>query len=189
MNPQQSPEGPVPPESSAVPTAQVASDLGRIDESLESLEPPVAAESPVVAATSDAACDPLVAEAPLPVVIGVDGKWFRLGERTVDLSRRRPLSRILWAMAQGPSMPASDLIAAGWPGERIVRHAARIRLRVAVATLRSMGLATHIQTTRTGYALACEFSIEHARLDEPEVSRIESGIPPHPDADLQREAG
>jgi len=75
------------------------------------------------------------------------------------------LARILWALAKDSQMPAMDLIAAGWPGERIVRHAARIRLRVAIATLRSMGLASQIITTRIGYAFACPVEVEQTTTD------------------------
>jgi DNA-binding winged helix-turn-helix (wHTH) protein len=117
---------------------------------------------------------PDLLNAPLSsLTIGDEAKWFRIGEDLiVDLSRRRPLTRILWALAQarGGSLTATDLIEAGWPGERIVRHAARIRLRVAIATLRSMGLARHIETTRIGYALPATTEIEAPRVTE-------SGIP------------
>jgi DNA-binding winged helix-turn-helix (wHTH) protein len=119
----------------------------------------------------------------LPLTIGEDAKWFRIGEANpIDLSRRRPLTRILWALAKarGETLIASDLIDAGWPGERIVRHAARIRLRVAIATLRSMGLVSHILTTRTGYALPPNVVIEESSLEpaSSDIIRTVTEVPP-----------
>jgi hypothetical protein len=129
--------------------------------------------SQIVSALNDAQAEATLGADVL--YVGEDGKSFRLGERKVDLSRRRPLARILWALARdGAQMPAMDLIAAGWPGERIVRHAARIRLRVAIATLRSMGLAQQIITTRTGYALSCAISIERGGDTESPMSHTPS---------------
>jgi hypothetical protein len=92
------------------------------------------------------------------LVVAVDGTWFALDDRYVDLSRRKPLARILEALleralVEGRSMTRSELVAAGWPGERILPRAACIRLRVAIATLRSRGLARHIRTARDGYGL------------------------------------
>lgn len=111
---------------------------------------------------------------PRPLVIGSRGQWFQLGDLKVDLSRRKPLARLLWALTQvaldsprGLSTP--ELIAAGWPGEKLVKNAGRIRLRVAIATLRSMGLS-RITTTRVGYTLSgtvtvdTEAPISHERV-------------------------
>ncbi len=64
----------------------------------------------------------------------------------IDLSRRATLARLLDALVQKrlaqPGVAASfdELIAAGWPGERVLPLAAQNRLRVAMTTLRNMGL-------------------------------------------------
>ncbi len=98
-----------------------------------------------------------------PIIIGARGTSFQLGDLRVDLSRRKPVARILWALTQssldGQGLATPELIAAGWPGEKLVRNAGRIRLRVAIATLRSMGLS-RIVTTRTGYRLGGRIVIE-----------------------------
>lgn len=152
------------------------------------------ASSPALESTPDASGEAVVLAAPIHV--GEQGKWFAVeGGAAVDLSRRRPLARILAALAQtGEPIDAPDLIAAGWPGERIVRHAARIRLRVAIATLRSMGLARHIVTTRKGYALACVIVHREGPLSEANVAGVErivtqSGVPGLCDEELERAAG
>lgn len=88
--------------------------------------------------------DPLVAQ---------DGTWFEIAGARVDLRRRKPLARVLAELARRGAVPRAELVAAGWPGESISWDSARIRLRVAVATLRSMGLADALLTTDAGYAL------------------------------------
>ena len=112
---------------------------------------------------------------PRPLLIGPRGQWFQLGELKVDLSRRKPLVRLLWALTQvaldgGRGLSTPELIAAGWPGEKLVKNAGRIRLRVAIATLRSMGLS-RITTTRAGYTLSGTVSVDgEAPLSHERVS-------------------
>jgi len=73
----------------------------------------------------------------------------------IDLVRRPTLARVLDALVQkrlaSPGVAASfdELIAAGWPGERVLPLAAQNRLRVAVTTLRNMGLR-HVLVFRDG---------------------------------------
>jgi predicted ATPase len=90
------------------------------------------------------------------IVVARDGAWFKQGEKRVDLGRRGSLRRILAALVVAPKTGASRdlLLAEGWPGERLLHDAASKRLRVAVATLRSLGLREAILTREDGYALA-----------------------------------
>ena len=112
------------------------------------------------------------AEAPT-VVIGPRGQWFAVGDLRVDLSRRKPVARLLWALALGsqrPSLPGlatPELIASSWPGEKLVRNAGRIRLRVAIATLRAMGLGARIVTTRVGYMIDGPLMVQGAESEAP----------------------
>ena len=77
----------------------------------------------------------------------------------VDLSRRAPLRRILFALAtlrvEAPGEPLSmdEVVRAGWPGERIGSEAAANRVRVALATLRKLGLRRAIVTGQGGYLI------------------------------------
>lgn len=90
-----------------------------------------------------------------------DGGAFCLPDTStfVDLSRRAPLKRILLALAQlrvespGEALATDDVIRAGWPGERIGAVAAANRVRVALATLRKLGLRDRIVTGEGGYLL------------------------------------
>lgn len=77
----------------------------------------------------------------------------------VDLSRRRPLRLVLLALAaaHGPTgAPLSwdALLAAGWPGEKMRADAGAHRVRVAISTLRKMGLGPVLETDEAGYRIA-----------------------------------
>ncbi|AKV01439.1 Signal transduction response regulator [Labilithrix luteola] len=103
--------------------------------------------------------EPSTLEAAL--VVGEGGLWFRVpnGER-VSLERRRSLAllldRLLAARLEHPGVAIASeaLQRAAWPGERIVPSAGAHRLRVAVATLRKLGLRELVETTPTGYRLS-----------------------------------
>ncbi|MDC0744750.1 ATP-binding protein [Polyangium mundeleinium] len=95
------------------------------------------------------------------LVVSDEGARLRLpGARaSVDLSSRAPLRRILLALAKlrasapGQTLPLDEIIRAGWPGERIGADAAANRVRVALATLRKLGLRDVLMTGQGGYLL------------------------------------
>lgn len=100
-----------------------------------------------------------------------DGGAFCLPDSAtfVDLSRRAPLKKILLALAQlrvespGEALATDDVIRAGWPGERIGAVAAANRVRVALATLRKLGLRDRIVTGEGGYLLDPAIPVEVVR--------------------------
>jgi predicted ATPase len=88
------------------------------------------------------------------------GRWFRApGATRVSLARRPSLRGILAALMQrrlaapGEGVPWEALLAAGWPGERVQRQAAKNRVQVAVRTLRREGLEPVLFTVDEGYQL------------------------------------
>jgi predicted ATPase len=91
------------------------------------------------------------------LVVEPEGRWFEPpgGER-VSCERRRPLRRILLALARarvdtpGRSLPREELQATGWPGERPKPAAARNRLDVALHELRKLGLRGILRATDAG---------------------------------------
>lgn len=95
---------------------------------------------------------------PHALVVDADGAWFQPpGGELVDLSRRRPLMRLVaaladhrWRAAPAP-LTLADLVAAGWPGERILPAAAQDRLHVAISTLRKLGLRNLLLHAQGGY--------------------------------------
>ncbi len=104
-----------------------------------------------------------------PIWISKDWDTVRIGSDTeVDLRKRPLLQRLLRALvdarvqAPGESVRARELVAQGWPGERMGWDAAKNRLRVAINQLRRRGLVQVLITTREGYLLdpACELRRE-----------------------------
>jgi predicted ATPase len=96
------------------------------------------------------------------LVVATDGTWFRLpGGTRVPLDRRRPLARMLAAMARSPnqSFTSAALLAAGWPSERVIAEAGAHRVRVGIATLRKLGLRDAIKTSEDGYALIAKLAV------------------------------
>ena len=98
------------------------------------------------------------------LLIGPRASWFRVGgetEPTVDLERRGALRLLLLALverhaARTPEAEALSweaLLAAGWPGERVLAAAGSTRVRVAISTLRRLGLAGLLMTRSDGYLL------------------------------------
>lgn len=100
--------------------------------------------------------------------IGPGARWFRApgGKGPVDLSRRQSLRLVLAELATrreadpGVGLSASDLFEVGWPGERIDNGSANNRVRVAVATLRKLGLRGLLVGGRGGYRLSPSVALE-----------------------------
>jgi predicted ATPase len=100
------------------------------------------------------------ADATAALLVCVDAAWFRpAGAAWVDLRRRRALRRVLLALierrltAPGAALTTAELLAAGWPGERVLAAAGAARVHVAVSTLRRLGLAGLLRHDDAGYAL------------------------------------
>ncbi|MFO0548793.1 MAG: AAA family ATPase [Polyangiaceae bacterium] len=106
--------------------------------------------------------------------LGPDALWFSVDRAArVDLSRRGSLRRILAALArsqrEAPSvtLDVHDLTRAGWPGERILPEAAATRVRVAIATLRKLGLRDVVLTRDDGYWIEPRTRTTHVADTEP----------------------
>jgi len=95
------------------------------------------------------------------LLVGPAGAWFSLpGAPRTSLERRRNLALILALLARhrlsdaGVPLPTATLLAAGWPGEKVIATAGAHRVRVAIATLRKLGLKDVLVTIADGYALS-----------------------------------
>jgi hypothetical protein len=104
------------------------------------------------------------------LVVAADGAWFRPPfHPRVSLARRPNLRGLLVRLVEarlshpGASVAPDALIAAGWPGERILPDAAKNRLYVAVTTLRKLGLRELLESRGDGYALAAGTPVRRAR--------------------------
>ncbi len=105
------------------------------------------------------------------ILLGHDGEWLETpnGMRH-SLGRRRPLRRLLLALARAhaagaPSLSVDELLEAGWPGERPLPEAGSNRVWVAISTLRKLGLGEILQRWDGGY-----------RLDPAVPCRVESAV-------------
>ncbi|MEM9695941.1 MAG: tetratricopeptide repeat protein, partial [Myxococcota bacterium] len=102
------------------------------------------------------------------LLVHEEGRAFRLpgANVDVDLSRRKPLKRIVYALTQnrldkpGEGLDIDELFAAGWPGERLRRESLRNRVHVALSTLRKLGLRDHLVGVTGGYALRPDQIVE-----------------------------
>jgi predicted ATPase len=98
-----------------------------------------------------------------------DGSWVDPpdGPR-IELHRHAANARIVAFLAQrraeDPEVAtdAIGLAGAGWPGERIVAAAAANRVRVALSTLRRMGLADLIERVEGGWRLGADQQVQIA---------------------------
>ncbi|MEM9069710.1 MAG: tetratricopeptide repeat protein [Myxococcota bacterium] len=94
------------------------------------------------------------------LIVAKDASYFvPPGGKRIELEERHALRRTLRALVEARLHTADEalgreaLVAAGWPGERMLPKAAANRLRVAISTLRKLGLQDVIITRRGAYLL------------------------------------
>lgn len=92
--------------------------------------------------------------------VGPATAWFQLdGGQVVDLRRRTAIRLILRGLveqrliAPGVGISLPELVAMGWPGERIHPDAAAARVWSGIRTLRSLGLTSSLLRHADGYLL------------------------------------
>ena len=109
-------------------------------------------------------------EARKPITIGTDSMWFRVAqEERVDLSKRKPLRLLLERLAEEAMrpeprrLPWDDLLESGWPGEKMRADAGAHRVRVAISTMRKMGLRDVLRTEEDGYRIDPSFRVVRVR--------------------------
>ncbi len=84
----------------------------------------------------------------------------------IDLRRRAALRQIVLALGQqrvaapGEALSLDQLVAAGWPGERMRADAAINRVHVALSTLRRLGLRDLLHSGPHGYLLDPAAAVE-----------------------------
>lgn len=88
-----------------------------------------------------------------------DGRLLSFRGMRIDLGRRAALRRIAEALVArrqrdgARALSLADVVAAGWPGERMHPDSAATRVYTAVRTLRAMGLRDVLLTRDDGYML------------------------------------
>lgn len=100
------------------------------------------------------------------VRVAATGEWFQVGEQErVDLTTRRSLRRILAHLLKmrqrhaGQARSVRQLVAAGWPGERMLPKSGADRVYTAIRTLRRFGLEDILLTHNGGYMLHPDLEI------------------------------
>lgn len=99
------------------------------------------------------------ADAPVLHVDAARRRFTTPGGAAVDFGRRETLWRVFEGLvAHGEARPGQPvtveaMLAAGWPGERVLPAAGANRVYVAIATLRSMGLRDLLLSRDSGYFL------------------------------------
>ena len=102
----------------------------------------------------------------LRVVIEDGGRRVCIAGEEIDLARRATLRRIVVALAEqhaarpGVALRTDALVERGWPEQSILPQAASTRLRVAISTLRTLGLRPVLLTRDEGYLFDPEVDIE-----------------------------
>ena len=124
----------------------------------------IASEEKAIASSDDARFALRLLRRAMPadaLEVGPSASWFRVpGRETVSLTSRPTLARLLDALVEarigrpGAPLPWDDLLAAGWPDERVMPSAAQNRVRVALSTLRTLGLRTLLVTENGGHRLS-----------------------------------
>jgi hypothetical protein len=119
-----------------------------------------AAEGAESGRDSDAPGSAPAGTAPDVLVVCAHGRWFRApGGSVVSVARWRPLQRLLERLAErreiapGEPLPVEALVAAGWPGERMLPKAGATRVYTAIASLRRLGLKGMLVRDDRGYRL------------------------------------
>lgn len=94
-----------------------------------------------------------------------DGRLLSINGAQFDLSKRGPLRKILVALVRaridegGRSLDASEVRAAGWPGEKMLPESAAARVYMAISRLRALGLEALLRTSDEGYSLDSRASV------------------------------
>jgi hypothetical protein len=76
------------------------------------------------------------------------------------------LRRLVLALANarvtspGRPVPWSELVAHGWPGEKILQDAARNRLYMMISRIREVGVGRALRAEGDGYLLGPEVRVE-----------------------------
>jgi tetratricopeptide (TPR) repeat protein len=93
--------------------------------------------------------------------VAADGRWFALaGGPPVAMGRRHASRLVLRRLveqrltAPGAGLSVDEVLAAGWPGEKILHESGQARVRNVMRELRELGLRDCLLTQDDGYLLA-----------------------------------
>ncbi len=100
------------------------------------------------------------------ILVGFEGRSLTFPSgASHDLSRHGSLRRLLWALARamheraGVAMSTLELVAIGWPGEKMRHTAGTLRVYTTIRRLRALGLADALLTRDDGYLIDPAFPL------------------------------
>jgi hypothetical protein len=102
------------------------------------------------------------------MTVGVDGRYYEIDGTRVSLQRQRSLRLILLALveqaerAPGVGLSQTDVLARGWPGEKMRPDSGATRVYTSIRRLRRGGLAGVLLTRDDGYLLDPSLSLRRA---------------------------
>jgi hypothetical protein len=112
-------------------------------------------------------------------VVGPQAKWVQPPDgEPQDLRRRKSIRLILEALVEhhhahpGAGLTLDALLAAGWPGERVVPAAGANRVYVALTTLRKLGLRGLVLSQDDGYLIDPAVPIDRTTDEWPKNAAI-----------------
>jgi predicted ATPase len=102
-----------------------------------------------------------------PLFVAHDAAFFRSPDapEQVSLARRKAVRAVLRALVAarlerpGVAISVEALVAAGWPGEKVLPAAGAERVYAAIATLRRLGLRAFIAQEDDGYLLRADRAV------------------------------
>jgi len=97
------------------------------------------------------------------LLLDAEARLLLFGPVSISLARHPSLWRMVEALVsareRAAALDVDALFAAGWPGERIGRRAARNRVHVGLSTLRKLGLSGVLVNDDDGYRIAAHIAI------------------------------
>jgi predicted ATPase/Tfp pilus assembly protein PilF len=157
----------------SVELARATHERRRSDEAASTARDAITRHQDAIASSDDARFALRLLRRALPadaLEVGPDGRWFGVpGRERVSLESRPTLARVLDALVRarldhsGQALAWDALLAAGWPGEKVLPAAAQNRVRVALSTLRTLGLRTLLVTNAGGHRIDERIAVRTAR--------------------------
>lgn len=103
---------------------------------------------------------------PLVLSMSTDGKRVRFAGVELDLARKPALRGVLRALVEarrgrpGVACSVEELIALGWPAEKMSPESGAARVYMTIRRLRGLGLSSVLRTEGEGYLLDPEVTLE-----------------------------
>lgn len=104
------------------------------------------------------------------MVVGSDGRYYEIDGRRTSLARQRSLRLIFLALVDeaerrpGHGLPQPEVLARGWPGEKMRADSGATRVYTSIRRLRRGGLEGVLVTRDDGYLIDPQISVRRAAL-------------------------